>query len=93
MAKQVQMWEVNNGDLYEHEDEAIVADALERLQGMHKYLTDKEIELLDKIITDEEFRKAFTDYSIAKHYSALQEQKRNERPKNLQEALDKGKPC
>lgn len=88
MPKQIQMWEAADGELFDCEEDAIVHDSLEKLRSMRVCgLTDSEIELIERIIEDEEFRKAFTEYTIAKHNANLAEQKRNEQPKDIKKVL------
>lgn len=77
MPKQVQMWEAADGDLFDSEEEALVHEALENLKGLHRHLTDDEIDLLDRIIEDEDFRNAFVAYTLAKKAAEKVEQERN----------------
>lgn len=88
MPKQVMMWEAKDGDLFDCEEDAVLHDALENLRGMHEYLNDNEIELLDRIIKDNDFREAFVAYTRAKHAADEAEKKRNERPTEIKKVLD-----
>lgn len=90
MPKQVNMWEAEDGDLFESEAEAAEHEAKNRLRGYNMLflLTENDFDLLHKVLDDKEFTKLLMAYGSARVKAKEEQAKRNERPEEIKKILE-----
>lgn len=93
MAKQIQVWEAKDGEIFDTEAETIEHEAKEEIRTYStvRYLSESDFDLLHRILDDSEMAKRFVRYGDARAKANAERENKNKRPKEIQEVLDKEK--
>lgn len=90
MPKQQLLWITNDDEVFDTEAEAAEHEAREEFK-QYARMDEHELSILHNILDDVEFAQKFVKYGNARARAKKEIEKQNERPKDIQEALDAGK--
>ena len=86
MAKQVQVWETEDGDVFDSYEEAVEHEAKQALCD-HVLMDDNDFDMLHRIMDDKEFAKLYSAYISARSKANAFREAKNDRPAEIKKVL------